>query len=362
METINCSFCGHEGSKVKYRVKSKKYHPGYLATVSIIGPNPPEEFTVVVCDSCELLYLNPRYAADELAAVYPEEQYTSRVGYLSGSVLFKRSGEIPQVALRGDVIDSPRNMERLAGIKRHKQSGRVLDIGCNNGSFLALLDKEGWEAYGVDFSQTAIDNARKVFAQERAFCGELTEAGYADGFFDVVTMYNTIEHLPNPGEILREIKRISKPSALLVIQTIDFDSANARLFPRSLIFPAQHLYYFSSKDLRGFLGKLGFSFAGARYDGSSLLRFGFYMAMHWWTLAMVAVHRVERGWLAESFRSLLQKVGLIFGEEEMLRRMKMVGAGNMPAIRADHTFYFTNGIVAGENRVEMERDTHGAVT
>jgi 2-polyprenyl-3-methyl-5-hydroxy-6-metoxy-1,4-benzoquinol methylase len=360
MEKVSCSFCGHSGSQIKYRVKAEKYHPGYLATINIIGPVPPDEFTVVSCHSCKLLYLNPRYDADELSRVYPDEQYTSRVGYLSGSILFKRSGKVPNVAMRGDAVDSPRNKERLAGIKRYNKSGRALDIGCNNGSFLALLDREGWEAYGVDFSQTAINNAKNVFGQERAFCGELAEAGYPDGFFDVVTMYNTIEHLPNPGEVLQEIKRICKPSALIVIQTIDFDSLNARLIPRSLIFPAQHLYYFRSRDLRNHLQGLGFSFVAARYDGNSVLRFAFYMAMHWWTLAMVAAHRTERGWVAESCRYLLEKFGVIFDEKEMLQRMGMVGASNMPAIRADRTFYFINKDTdTDENAMELK--SHGMV-
>lgn len=354
MENVNCNICGSADYQVEYRVNAEKYHPTYLEAVSIVGPDPPSEFTVVQCRQCGLLYLNPRYDAGELAAVYPAEQYTSRLGCLSGAILFRRVGEIPQVEFRGESIDSAKNRARLAEIRRHKESGRILDVGCNNGSFLALLEREGWETYGVDFSQTAIDNARTVFAQERTFCGDLITAAYPDAYFDVVTLYNTIEHLPNPGQVLQEVSRICKPSALVVIQTIDFDSLNARLFPRSLIFPAQHLYYFRGRDLRECMGQLGFKLAASKYDSIGLLHFGFYLAMYWWTEAMVAIHRRERGRLAESCRYLLEKYGIIHREKEMLRRMKMVGANNMPAIHADNTFYFVESMERVAKGVKME--------
>ena len=361
MERVNCNFCGSGDSRVKYRLKAEKYHPAYLATASIIGPEPPEEFTVVGCNSCGLTYLNPRYDADELTAVYPDEQYTSRLGCLSGSILFKRSGEIPKVQFRGEVVDSSKNRDRLAAIRRHEKKGRILDVGCNNGSFLALMAKEGWETYGVDFSQTAINNAQTVFGQEHTFCGDLEQAGYEDGFFDVVTLYDTIEHLPNPRQVLQEVKRICKPSALVVIQTVDFDSVNAKVFPRSLLFPAQHLYYFRERDLRGRLQQLGFSLAEARYDTSGPLRYSFYLAMYWWTLAMVATHRSVRGWWAERCRLLLEKAGVIHGEQEMLRRLKMVGAGNMPVIRAVRTFYFIGAALRSQSSAEANQNISGAV-
>ncbi len=77
--------------------------------------------------------------------------------------------------------------------------------------------------------------------------------------------------------------------------------------------------------------------------------------MHWWTQAMVAAHRVERGRVAEVGRRVLEKCGIIHDMGEMLRRLKMVGAGNMPAFRADRTFYFLNDGEVLEEVVEMDR-------
>ena len=342
MERVNCNFCGGDEVQVKYRVESARYHPAYLATDSMIGPEPPEEFTVVACEACGLLYLNPRYDAEELAAVYPPEQYNSRMGCLSGAVLFGRVRKIPRIEFRGEVVDSKKNLERLAAVEHRQRPGRILDVGCNNGSFLALLARAGWETYGVDFSPTAIKNAREVFGQHRVFCGELHDVRYDEGFFDAVTLYDTLEHVPNPKQVLQEVKRICKPSALIIIQTVDFDSFNARLFPRSLVFPAQHLYYFRGCDLRQLLVGMGFEFEGSRLHGSDLVRYVFYLGMYWWTQAMVALHRDGRGRWAEVLRRLLAKIGVIHDESEMMRRMKMVAAGNMPVMRAVRTFYFRN--------------------
>ena len=165
----------------------------------------------------------------------------------------------------------------------------------------ALMERKGWDTYGVDFSRTAIDNSRNIFNQKNTFCGQLAEAKYPDCYFDVVTMYNTIEHLQTPKEVLNEINRILKYSGLLVIQTVDFDSINARLFPRSLIFPGQHLYYFQKRNLTNLLWSLGYVLKDFHFESIGFKRFIFYLSMHWWAKIMVLLHRKERSGQKNSY-------------------------------------------------------------
>jgi hypothetical protein len=139
---------------------------------------------------------------------------------------------------------------------------------------------------------------------------------------------------------LEEVKRISKPDALLVIQTNDFGSLNARLMPRSLIFPAQHLYYFRKKDLVRILCGLDFELTADHFSTIGPARYVYYFCMHWWTRFAVRLHRAERGRAAEGVRKVLQKMNIIFSHDEMLARLKMVGANNIPAFRADRTYYY----------------------
>jgi SAM-dependent methyltransferase len=340
MESVNCDFCGSSTLRQIHRVDTTKFHPDYLQAISIVGASPPQYFIVAECEKCGLVFLNPRYTGAELMAAYPDEQYNDRSGYFSGSILFKRSGAVPAIRLRGEIVESSRNIERMERICHFKKSGRALDIGCCNGSFLALLQQNGWDAYGIDFSSAAIENARREFSQEQTFCGELLDAGYPDNYFDVITMYDTIEHVPNPRAVLQEIKRISKPDALLVIQTNDFGSFNARLMPRSLIFPAQHLYYFRKRDLVRILRSLDYELADDHFSTIGPARYIYYFCMHWWTRFAVRLHCSERGQVTEGLRRALEGVGLIFSHGEMLKRLKMVGANNIPAFRADRTYYF----------------------
>lgn len=340
MELVNCDFCGSSNYRPKYQVRTSKYHPDYLQAISIVGPNPPESFTVVECRDCGLMFLNPRYSARELKEAYPDEQYSDRSGFFSGSILLKRSGAIPEIKFRGETVDSVKNRARMVRIMQFKNGGRILDIGCCNGSFLALLERNGWETYGVDFSSAAIENAQQVFGQNRTFCGELLDAEYPTNFFDVVTLYDTIEHLANPRTVLEEVQRISKTDALLVIQTNDMESLNARFFPRSMLFPAQHLYYYRKRDLVQLLAGNGFDLVEEEFATIGLFRFGFYCAMHWWTHFMVQIHKRDRRRWKESLRRLFVRTNIIFDEGEMLERLKKVGANNFPAYKAGKTFYF----------------------
>jgi SAM-dependent methyltransferase len=352
MERINCDFCGSTEQRVKYQVRSAKYHPEYLYAETIVGPEPPEVFSIVECNVCKLLYVNPRYDAGELLAVYPEEQYTNRAFFFSGSILFRKFGAIPKVQMRGEAVDSRKNRNRMEQIHRFKTGGRILDVGCCNGSFLALMEQRDWETHGVDFSQTAIDNARNTFGQDRAVCGELADAGYPDDYFDVITLYDTIEHVPNPRKVLEEAVRVGKKDALLIIQTNDFESLNARLMPHSLLYPAQHLYYFRKRDLCDLLAPHGYGLVDEHFETIGFVRFVYYLAMNWWTRGVVALHRRERGAWREWCRRLLVGARVIFDEDEVLKRLKMVGANNIPAFRADKTFYFLNVAKAESSHAE----------
>ena len=340
MESVNCDFCGSSDLRQRYQIAASRFHPDYLQATSFVGADPPEYFNLVECRDCGLSFVNPRYTGAELMVAYPDEQYNDRNGYFSGSILLRRFGPVPSVRLRGEVVDSPGNARRMERIQRYKRGGRLLDIGCCNGSFLALLQHNGWDTFGVDFSAAAIENARREFGQQQTFCGELLDARYPDGHFDVVTMYDTIEHVPNPRVVLEEIKRISKSDALLIMQTNDFGSFNARLLPRSLICPAQHLYYFRKRDLVRQMRRLDYRLVDDHFATLGPKRYAYYLGMHWWTQLAVRLHRAERGRLAEWWRGLLEKRGIIFAHDEMLARLKMVGANTIQAFRADRTYYF----------------------
>jgi SAM-dependent methyltransferase len=131
------------------------------------------------------------------------------------------------------------------------ERGRLLDVGCGNGQFLAQMQKLGWEVMGVELDPEAVRIAEERFGL-RVFQGTLEEARLPDGSFDTVTMNHVIEHVPNPIGLLAECRRILRPGGKLVVVTPNIESLGHRLFReawRGLEVP-RHLYIFSPRALQ----------------------------------------------------------------------------------------------------------------
>lgn len=92
---------------------------------------------------------------------------------------------------------------------------KLLDIGCANGLFLDEARRAGFEAYGAELSPDTAAFARTYFGLE-VHPGDWREADYADGSFDVVTLFDTIEHLPDPLGELAALRGLLKPGGLLL--------------------------------------------------------------------------------------------------------------------------------------------------
>jgi 2-polyprenyl-3-methyl-5-hydroxy-6-metoxy-1,4-benzoquinol methylase len=139
-----------------------------------------------------------------------------------------------------------------------------LDIGCGAGGFLELAKREGWEAFGVDPSDIAVNFARGKGLN--VICGTLQTAGYAPGSFDVVTMWDVLEHLADPRRAIEEAHAVLKIGGFLVVRVpnTDFQLLKALMLER--VFRGQpislqgnlHLNHFSPASLRRLLTSSGF--------------------------------------------------------------------------------------------------------
>lgn len=172
----------------------------------------PGSFQIVKCADCGLITILPRLSAEEISAYYPDDY----VCYY-------------------DAIEDEKNwlrrMDRQRGRDRRckvivdvaRQPGRILDVGCATGIFLSGMQKYGWECYGVEPSEYAASYARKKFGLN-IFRGFLEESGWPDNYFDVVTLWDVLEHISDPANALDEINRILKPGGLLVTTMPNADS------------------------------------------------------------------------------------------------------------------------------------------
>ncbi len=172
-------------------------------------------FRLVQCADCRLIFLNPMFTDEELAALYPNDYYAYQDHFQNHS-----AKEV---------------LRRLLGLRirtrdpRFGKPGNILDVGCGSGWFLRGMRAQGWNAYGVEVNPAAARMGKEKEGLD-IFCGPLQGAGFEEDFFDYVRLNHSFEHMTSPHETLAEIRRILKPTGKLMIGVPNVDGLNARLF------------------------------------------------------------------------------------------------------------------------------------
>ena len=156
--------------------------------------------------------------------------------------------------------------DEIEVIHGYVSPGRVLDIGCAFGFFLDVASENGWETYGVEISEYA---ARHIGDRHNVSIGELSEAKFPDNSFDLITLWDVIEHVANPPELLAESHRILKEDGLLFVNLPNKDDLFLKV--KSTLYRlmggrairlrghfTHHIYYFSPRTIERLLSQCGF--------------------------------------------------------------------------------------------------------
>lgn len=148
---------------------------------------------------------------------------------------------------------------RLKRIELLMSPGKLLDIGCSLGYFVEAANSRGWKASGVEISEVAAGEAREMQLDVRA--GTLEGAAYADGAFDCVTMWDVLEHVPDPVAHMLEVRRVLSAGGLVVVGTPDLGHLQFRLKREQWrhLKPAEHIFYFTQSSIERLMTKTGFS-------------------------------------------------------------------------------------------------------
>ncbi len=215
---------------------------------------------VVECAQCKLIYVDPLPKRTELEHHYDEAYYSEWIS----------SQRVPREGLWENRLDE---------LLQYNRKGRLLDVGCGDGTFLRLAKEAGFEVNGTEFSEYAAKRIEKLYSVP-VFMGTLHEAEYPSGYFDVVTLYHVIEHVDNPARYLSETHRILRDGGLLVVACPNVESYIFNLTyllvkgKRFQLFSTQdkeiHLYHFSPKTLKMVLKKSGFSLSVLGSDDPSI--------------------------------------------------------------------------------------------
>jgi len=167
-----------------------------------------------------------------------------------------------------------------------KQAGNLLlDVGCASGDFLNFMRKKyHWEVQGVEISSYAAALARDKFNLD-VFTGTLEQAEFQENSFNVVTMWDVLEHLHDPNSTLQEIARILKPAGMLALRVPNADSFDAKIFGPywSGLDSPRHLYVFGKSTITKILEKNGFRILGLSSNDGSYL--SFILSIRMWMVA-----------------------------------------------------------------------------
>jgi 2-polyprenyl-3-methyl-5-hydroxy-6-metoxy-1,4-benzoquinol methylase len=157
----------------------------------------------------------------------------------------------------GELTDA-RYRQLLRSFERHRQLGRILDVGCGSGQFLKAASAQGWAAYGTEIASGTFEQLSALGIRYHE--GELHEANFDAGSFDVVYCSEVIEHVLDPRLLLHEIHRIVRNGGLVYLTTPNYNSLTRRLIGMKWrIFSREHLSYFTPSVLARAVGEAGFS-------------------------------------------------------------------------------------------------------
>jgi 2-polyprenyl-3-methyl-5-hydroxy-6-metoxy-1,4-benzoquinol methylase len=197
-----------------------------------------------------LIYVNPRPPFEELAKQYGDEYFHCAEPTFGGYEDYE--------ADREDIEDTFRR--RLSLLRPWLTSSRptLLDAGCATGLFLEVARAGGWDVEGMDISEFALARARERGFRVRQ--GTLPDPVMRSESYDVITLWDVIEHVPDPAAVVRECHRLLKPGGVLAMSTPDAGSLPARLLRgKWLGFRSidEHLYFFSRASMTAMLNRAG---------------------------------------------------------------------------------------------------------
>lgn len=236
MEKIKkCDLCGNENFSAY--LESKDY---FLTQ---------EEFTIVKCENCGFLFVNPRPSSSEISRYYKSDNYISHST--------KQKGLLNKVYV---LIRKINHKKKYKIISKYKPTGSILDIGCATGEFLNYLKKNGREVCGIEPDETARTFAKKTYDLDVYNEEKLAELN--ENNFDIITMWHVLEHVHDINERINQIHRKLKNDGIAIIAVPNPASKDAAIYQNfwaGFDLP-RHLYHFKFDTIKALFEKNGFYF------------------------------------------------------------------------------------------------------
>ena len=239
-EDVACASCGSSGYEVVIPSRRDPTQPIDLQTVFRSSGDEPLQDQMVRCTSCGLCYVRPRLRWELILEGYrggTDENFVSQIAFRETT--FRKC------------LDEIESIERPSG-------KRVLDVGAAGGSFLAMAKERGYTPLGCEPSTWMCQFAREHYGLE-LHPGTIFDMPLEKGSVDLLTLWDVIEHTPDPKAVLARAHELLTPEGVLVMSWPDYASLAARLLgPKWPFLLTVHLYYFTPASMTELLRRTGF--------------------------------------------------------------------------------------------------------
>lgn len=239
-----CFVCGGD---LNPRLRGRDYFMGVTKST----------FNIMKCENCGIEMIIPFPSADEIKNYYPSDYYSFNIRKNRG-ILTKIKEFAIKCAYSGKKISLflSKIIDHYIyfGLPmEHVENNRFLDIGCGDGEDVELMNKFGWDSYGVDIGEKEIRG--NLF-----FDSGIEEIDFGDMKFDFIRVWHTIEHIPDPDIFLGKIKKIISNEGDIIFCFPNTKSLGAVLFGKFWFgrdIP-RHLINYNLKNFKMLLGRNGF--------------------------------------------------------------------------------------------------------
>jgi SAM-dependent methyltransferase len=293
MERVSCDLCRADDTEMVLQQRDQLFRVTN------------EEFSIVRCRRCGLVYLNPRPSQISISRYYPTSYYppvTVKVRRPAQSQAKQWSARIKRWVLEDYYGYPSSNADGLTRALRRmllwplktwrelkgrcpvpwRGEGEALDIGCGAGGNLKILQDQGWKVSGVEISEVAAVHARRLI-DGQIHIGTVDTASLGEKTFDLILMSHSLEHLPSPVETLRRVHRLLRDEGLLIVTVPNIKSLERRLFGFWWFHwdPPRHFYHFDRDTLSRAMSQARFQPVHLRTGVGST----FFLASfeRWWT-------------------------------------------------------------------------------
>lgn len=275
--TPECPMCGRRGQVLHAGLRDRIF-------------DAPGTWDLLCCRACGLIWLDPQPLPEDVPKLYEREYVTQVPAGQNGGLSVQERLRQAIVAHTHGYPDSTdphwrragRILARIGPVQEAAaasvrwlpawQRGRLLDVGCGNGGFLTRMRDLGWDVAGVEPDPVAGGLARDYSGLD-VVVGTLHEASFPAASFDVITMSHVIEHVPDPGQTIRQCRRLLAPGGRLLMVT-----PNTRCLARRWFGPSwmgwstpQHLMLFTPELLNRLTQEAGLHVVQVRTSANAAL-------------------------------------------------------------------------------------------